>query len=476
MPHIQPSQIALHEELSHLEQDYLDLKGNNEERKKLIRLVASFQQTRHEKYDHYAALGICFYGMLILNNEYRVLSVERCKLFGLLKKCLNTPAINAITDYEAVVYLFHLYQQLKKYPRKIDGSRTVKAEDTTWLLHKIEFFLKDYFSRILKNPPSYKSLQNNFVTIAEEYKPKKTYFGFGKVDVTRDQDIKRIRIMDDVLNQMCPPDCLDEKIKERVYKIRYGALLYMMSKIEDTYRMRSPENSSLYKLCQRVSCLKNTSFLNDNIKQEYYNSYIEFIATIQYNLRWKNAGLETADYMDKEWKRITSQSYLQRYSFYLMDYAARYGVQIAVGTVAATLLSQFKLTGIVISNSVQLLAPEYAMIANNLAPIIGDQLNSCVVSIISGVVSQILIEPIGKPMILITFSSTKSLCNFLSNVSQGKKSLIPQTHHVDQEFYKILDEMPANILSVEDKEKVQQIIGYDSPKKLLDKYVYGLKN
>jgi hypothetical protein len=241
-----------------------------------------------------------------------------------------------------------------------------------------------------------------------------------------------------------------------------------MTKIEDSYAysLRSPENSLMYQLCQRVTCLKNTSFVSEQFKKEYYDAFIDFTSTIQFNLRWRNAGLETAEYIDKEWKRISSKSYLQRYSFYLMDYAARYGVQIMVGTIAATMLSQFRLTGIIIATTAEWIAPEYALLLQSLAPILGEQLNACAVSIISGAVSRLLIEPVGKPMIVITFSSMKSLYDFVNNMKQDKKNAVPKKYIVDPEFHHILAEIPENILTKEDHEKVRNIIGYEMPEKL----------
>lgn len=469
MPHIKPTPMDLNEQLFYLKRDYLHQKGSvtNEKRRQVIDFVSSFQESKFEKYNHDAALGSCLFGILLIEQEYQFTSVEKSTLYFLLKKCLNITTTQAITDYEATIYLFHLFEHLKENPRNMEGMRTTNKEETQEILNKITIFLKNYFARILKNPPAIESLQKNFIKIAEEYKPKNTYFGFGKSDETRNKDIKRIIIIDEVLNQLCISDDKPEKAKERAYKVRFGTLLYMMTKIEDSYRVRSPENSTLYKLCQRVTCLKNTSFLSDDLKREYYNTFIDFIATVQFNLRWRNAGLETAEFIDKEWNRISAQSYLQRYSFYLMDYAAHYGVQIVVGTVAATLLSQFRLTGIIIANTAQWIAPEYALLLKSLAPVIGDQLNSCVVSIVSGVVSQILIEPIGKPMILITFSSTRSLQNCLNNLIYGKKTIVPKKHLVDPEFHQILPHIPTSILSQEDNEKIQNIIGYEPPRNKL---------
>lgn len=466
MPHIQPTPTDLNEQLFNLKKDYIHLKGDvmNDKRRQIIDFVSSFRESSSEKYNHYAAMGSCLYGLLLIEQEYKFTSVEKSSLYLLLKKCLNITAIQAMTDYEAAVYLFHLYDHLQKNPRTMNGVHTSQIEETQDILNKTNLFLKNYLQRILKNPPAIESMQKNFIKIAEEYKPKKKYYGFGKVDAGREQDIKRIIIIDEVLNQMTVSDEKEEKAKERAYKVRYGTLLYMMSKIEDSYRVRSPENSALYKLCQRVTCLKNTSCLSDDLKKEFYNTFIDFIATVQFNLRWRNAGLETAEYIDKEWMRISAQSYLQRYSFYLMDYAAHYGVQIVVGTVAATLLSQFRLSGIIIANAAQWIAPEYAVLLKSLAPIIGDQLNSCVVSIVAGAVSQLLIEPFGKPMILITFSSTRSLQNFLNNVVHGKKSVLPKKHLVDPEFHQILPQIPENILLKEEVEKIQNIIGYEPAK------------
>ncbi len=461
--------MDLNEQLFHLKKDYTLQKSNvnNEKRRQIIDFVSSFQDNKLEKYEHDAALGSCLFGLLLIEQEYKYTCPDKSELYLLLKKCLNITTIQAITDYEATVYLFRLYEHIKENPRNMDGLRTFKVEEVQDILNKINLFLKKYFQNILKNPPAIESLKKNFIKIAEEYKPKKTYFGFGKVDETRDKDIKRIVIIDEVLNQLCLSDDKAEKAKERAYKVRFGTLLYMMTRIEDSYRVRSPENSSLYKLCQRVTCLKNTSLLSDDLKKEYYNTFIDFIATVQFNLRWRNAGLETADHIDKEWKRISAQSYLQRYSFYLMDYAAHYGVQIVVGTVAATMLSQFRLTGIIIANTAQWIAPEYAVLLKSLAPVLGDQLNTCVVSIVSGVVSQMLIEPIGKPMILITFSSTRSLQNFLNNIVHGKKTIVPKKHLVEPEFHQILPHIPENILSNEDNEKIQNIIGYEEPRNKL---------
>jgi len=464
MPHTMPTPIDLNDQLYRLRKDYITERGDikRKDRKEMIDLVMSFQSIPGEKYNHYAALGVCLYGLLKVEEEYFAFN---SKLQSLLKKCLNISTVKELSDYEAFVYLFHLYEHLRKYPRTNEGKNTGRMEDMRPLLHNIENYLKKYKESILKSSPTYQCLKKNFLCVAEEYKPGRGWFGFGTPDPSRDIDVKRIRAVDELLNQAFPQESKDERIQERVYKIRYGALIYLMAKIEYSYYLRSPENSELYQLCQRTACLKHTALLTETAKNAYFNEFLGFVSSVQYHSVWTNAGLETPKAIDKQWKKMYAKSHLQRYTFYLMDHGVQYGVQIGVGTVTAAMLSQFKLTSVVISSAGKLLTPEYALVMNKLGPFLGSQINSCVVSVIAGTVSQILIEPIGKPMILITFGSIQSLIGFLTSISRSKKNMVIQNLYDVPEFHKILGEMPETIISAKEKEKIGQIVGYEKLKK-----------
>ena len=446
MPHIQPTEATLEEQIQFLKRDYIDLKEEltNHERKSLMTFIQKIQCQTVNKYHHLAVLGACYFGLFKIYKSYTFRRPENSALYRVLKKNLNITDFRQIDDYTACTYLSHIYQYLKDvYP------------DEKNYLEEIKQYNQKIVTKLLKKPPTINALQKNFIQVAKEYKPRESFLGlFGGSDkAVRSKDIEFLHAIENYIKKFFPNEESDEAVAFQVYQIRFAALLYLMAKIENGYSFKS----TLYELCQKTLNIKKFNAFPENIKHTYFNILFDFLQKIECNPSGKKLQIYKSYEIRENLKNFASQACTQRLKDYAIEYGMDYGIQIAVGTAAAALIPQCQLVSLIVAASDKVLSPKHAMIIKALTPIVGDQINTCMISIVKIGLCRLVIGPLEKPLI-ISFKKTTKLIKFLT-CAQSKFKNVDDNLKYRHDFYEIIPTLSSDFLSKKQTETLAYIVG-----------------
>ena len=481
MFHRAPGQHALNEQIDNLQNGYLRIKGKkaNPERLKLIKLIQSLRDDK--EYNHEATLGVCTYGLIKLGSSYELFYGEkkksRYRFFGselgtLLQECMGISYTNPLGEQRALIYLTKLYHHIKAHPRCPDGSdgRLVDAEG---LLKELGQIIKSLISSLSNKRPTYTALVNNFSDIPEKYRK------LGGTDLDRDRYAQFIKLLNRDFNDKYQSELSEDKEWTDTYTIRYGAMLFMMEKIEDSYKdlYLSPEGgwlgyrkgSQLYKACKpAININSNTKEIPNDVKRKYYIDFLsyllritlqpkeidkwekeydfpnarEFFETLQSNLAERSVEL-----MKGRNPRAISLSYLDIVS----SAAASYGVSIALSRVVSKMsLSRGALTAF------RMLTPEAALLITLLA----FSLNAVVSQKATAAVNKIIINTVSQPVVL-TFNNLQKLGEFCVSIFKTERSPKKMELVDNRDFISALISLPDDIFTAELKEKMRYVVAYD---------------
>ena len=120
-----------------------------------------------------------------------------------------------------------------------------------------------------KKRPTYQALINNFTHLPEKYRE------LGGRNLKRDQYAQFLSILNEDLKEKKSEQ--EDKEWSEAYTIRFGAMLFMMEKIESAYNYLPAvgglfnKGSQLYKTCKSAMNINaNTKEIPDTLKRKYY--------------------------------------------------------------------------------------------------------------------------------------------------------------------------------------------------------------
>lgn len=486
MFHKAPDRHNLNKSIENLQSEYIKIKQNNREKPntehvKLSKLIESFSEGKEEKYNHDAAIGICIYGLIKMNSYYDLFYGEKNEnsyhLFGkgsrlgkLLQKSLNITYDNSLGEQRAFIYLTNLYHHIKMHPRKSDGDEGNAVENKK-LLKDIGQVIKSLLENLSNKRPTYKALVNNFSDMPEKYRQ------LGGKDATRDQYAQFIKLLNQDFNEKCVEEVKEDKEWSEAYTIRYGAMLYMMEKIESGYSYLSPKGSWInpgshfYQAGKPAININNkTKEIPNELKRKYYIDFLSYIFKIIVKPKelekWENeyhfAGAKKffeklqVDLMARtgELMKGTKPGALSLSLFDVLAMnTASYGVSFALGKVTSKM--SLPSTALTYFN---MFRPEAALLITLLAI----SLNAVVTQRATNAVNRIIIDTVQQPVV-VTFETIEQFGQFCVNIFKIERSHRTMELVDNPEFIKALQSLPDEIYTPEMKKKMKYVAAIDQP-------------
>lgn len=464
MFHKAPEQEELNKKIKNLQNEYLKMKGDNINRLKLIKLIQSVGDSKEEKYPYEAALGSCVYGLIQIGQGYDLFSGEKTKnrfnffrseLATLLQDCLNISYENSLGEQRAFIYLTNFYHYIKAHPCGFEGE----MEEISKTMQKL---LED----LAKKRPTYQALINNFTHLPEKYRE------LGGSNAKRDQYAQFLSILNEDLKEKKTDQ--EDKEWSEAYTIRFGAMLFMMEKIESGYNLGAlvpvtgglfNKGSQLYKTCKSAMNINvNTKEISDTLKRKYYIDFLSHILRITLRPKelekWvKKYGFKDAQFFFENLQNNLAERLVElikgtkqnarpiQYMDLLASTAASYGVTIAIGKIA----KKVSFSGSVFA-AFKMLRPEAALLITLLAY----SANAFVTYKATDTVNRMIIDSVSQPVVM-TFSNIEKFGEFclkMFYVERGQKT----KELVDnEEFLEALNSLPSHILTNDLQEKMHRV-------------------
>lgn len=478
MLHRAPEQAELDDHINFLLREYTSAKKTktNPERVKLINLIESFKNGKDKAYNHQATLGIFTYGLVKIGGGFNLFYGEKHKrhyrLFGselgiLLQNSLNITYSNPLDDQKALIYLTDLYHHILKYPRALDGS-PVEDQNKNELAKEIGSVINSLLERLTKKRPTYDALVRNFSHISDKYKE------LGGVDIERDRYAQFMHILNGEFIDKFQSEVKEDKEWSIPYSVRYGAMLFMMEKIESEYRYLSPEGgmlskgSQLYKACKpSLNINYNTKEISVELKRKYYIDFLSYVLRIisQPNelQKWENKNFKDAEKFFLELRNMLAERVVElikgdkpgalslSYLDFVTSTAASYGVTIALGKMASGL--SLKGSALTYFN---ILKPEAVL----LITLLTYTLKAAMTQRVVGAVNKIIINTVAQPVI-ITFDSLDKLGKFFVSLFTADINTKAMEVVDNPDFLKALTLLPSDIFSDGLKEKMKYVVGFE---------------
>jgi len=277
------------------------LDQSSSKRKKDISFLQNFSVPEDHPERNKILLGLAVYLTEKIASEYRLSSPEGSELFKKLKsEILNRPG-NIMDEREQLICLNHFYQYAKQ--KKLDLTHE-KYKDSQKLKNEFRFIGDRILGRIPEiraalNPrPTYKNLLNEFNQSYQFYAMdlEKRYTN---PNYTHKQYELLLRIMNDPSADAIFLECAgvqstdDPEFLRTKQSVISGVALNIMAHIEIEYQTslfgslsagyisRSPENSHLYRLCQKILNVARSTDVPDIHKLSYLGDASEFLDTLK---------------------------------------------------------------------------------------------------------------------------------------------------------------------------------------------------
>ncbi len=451
--------------------EYEQSKGKNvnADRQKLIKLIQSFGENKDQSYDHYAALGICVYGLIKIEGNCSLFMTPKQKshyrLWGselgdLVQKTLNIGSTNQLDDQQALRYLVALYHHIKTYPRRFDGTFGENKESEE-LTKEIEKYIKMLLEQLATKRPTYRALLQNFAELMNKYKE------LGGNDQKRHRYILFTQLLNSDLFERYQCEAKENREWTDAYTIRYAAMLFMMEEIEGEYHYFSPERSALYRACkQALNITNNTQQISQELKCNYYVALLSFVVRIlsQPNEaeKWEKHGLTNPiQFFEKtrnalaekvvDLMHVTNQDCVTlSYLDIVTSSAASYGVGIAVAKMA----TEMSLRGPALQY-MTVLRPEVALLITLLAY----ATKTYVSQKATGAVKTVIIDTVTQP-VMISFNTAMKFGGFCYNLFLANRC--PKSAEVidNADFMQALASLPDTLFTPALKEKMKYVVAY----------------
>ncbi len=302
MPYHPPTKDSINNFITNLSQYYT---GSNQERLNLIKLIQMVHSKTSLEQSDNISLGLLVFGLEKIAKEYKYTGAKRSRRFLfstgstladiLAEEGLGTHDENTLTPAKKLIYLAALLTYVEKNSIELPGYK-----NKALFISEVKSIIKANLHRsdedikvLLKKRPSSAILMKNFSQLPEKYHQKRA---------GREKFIEFIKI----LEQECSIHHLDEAqvplqnqlqdIGNRPigYTVRFGALVYIMSQIEEEYSVTSPSNSYLYQLCQQTTNIEKSSDIDPLEILTYYSELFSFIPKINPTQRtdcgWQDKG------------------------------------------------------------------------------------------------------------------------------------------------------------------------------------------
>ena len=365
--------------LARLKEEYKN-KNRDELVNKIVDVVNTKDATTEEK------IGACVYALEQIESEYTYSDPRKksglrsyvqngSELYELLLNKLNINNLNLMDDKHRFIYLTHYYNHVKKqksteatnsnsYLSMFYGycvktqTPLEKLEDT---LKKVSARLKITIDMLMKKKPSEQAMLAAMKDHIEKYREIKK------------SDTKRTDLL-----------TYHEKLLKTegestdISSVLSGLLISNMTEIEGEYKLLSPSRSLFYQQCQQILNINSTAELNHYAKKKDLSVVIKKISETAGNeekiKEWSDDKFDAKKFFDTMQDKLGDQfSELKNSKYnkmlseranalveYLSDYAAQYGVSLALaGLVKTFIADQLSLSTI----GQFLLAPEMALLA-----------------------------------------------------------------------------------------------------------------
>lgn len=235
-------------------------------------------------------LGAIIFAAESIAKSYKVLSPLRSRLYRELYEKIIKPANNPIDDMQKLIYIYSFYQFAQLYPTKLTEPANIDQQ----FQPIIDFLLQaipDIKIWLTKRPEvdtlisQAKLLPTTFTELC-----KNKYF-FQSVNIAHVKYTLLIKLITDpklenLFKELSKIDDVNsDAFKQVVYTTLFGALLYIMNKIEKECEgtLFYPANDELYKMCQKALNIDHTNDIPNIFKITYYADFRKFVAAVNCN-------------------------------------------------------------------------------------------------------------------------------------------------------------------------------------------------
>ncbi len=210
-------------------------------------------------YDVY--LGAWVYCMESIANEYRLFNPAHKEgylfnsgstLYEILLTNLCITKNHQITEKTKLYYLCKFYHFLfqSTYPSELFIANTQLPhikEELIKMMRAIVMSEREEQTRLLTAIPSEKSITEGMSQLFQQY------IGTSKHKNPKRMMLAKLAVAITHSKASCPTDSTDSlQIIPRSARVKIGMLIYIMETIKNSYPLRSPENSLLYSLCEKI--------------------------------------------------------------------------------------------------------------------------------------------------------------------------------------------------------------------------------
>lgn len=457
MPYIPPDSIELRKSVDRLQGEY-----KNSDRVELIKMIVSFNDVQ----DGDVLFGACCFGLEFVGMKYKHVSPDKNEnyfqlygsdLYSLLKKNLNITSSNPLDLQQKLVYLTKFRTHIASYLQN-----PALLSDVDGVIQSLLVRQKNKIDELLSSRPMNSHLMRNFYHIPTEYKSKggqslfSYYVGIGKTDPERDQLIKLIELIKNVFDAENPM----HYPAMHVYDVIYGVVLHFMERIENQYKLRSPENSDLYLRCQQTLNIKHSKQVSATVRGRSYANLNCFIENYKDTLRWdakKYGRIDDLLLSIQTGIKKESDEFIYTYLAMVAAAATQHGVRIVIGALSSGVTlggSVFRMIDLV-GRAVK---PEYTLFIIMSLPLIYECANSGLVGTVTSKVAPLTYELMKLP-VTVTYASAVVLKDFITNSQLFKRdTLSPET---TSDWIRALLSLPPHLFLDSDKKKIESIVDLD---------------
>lgn len=358
-----------------------------------IESLQRLQSFAKETISHEALIGACIYSSESIDNEYSFISSEKSLGYfwnsgsslnkEIIRDMLQVTPNNLLDDRTKFIYLIHFLQHLNSANCSIPNKQEIIKDVTAKTKILLEKLAPD-IEGLLKNPSTEEVFLQDLAALPQEYKSSSQstwpiLSWFTGSDKSRSAYVKCIDELAKIYSAL--PQKLQDKAEEKkpqpdtniVFDGLYGIVLTIMLEIEASYYTRSPENSKLYKLCQRILNVNSTNELKNSDKIFYLKAASYLMSCILKSpdlmSQWKETGfknaadffngLQSAANKHEENLKIDCGTTSTRVN-YALDSAATSTAQYAIFTLLFA-GERFAIKNLTFAASSAILAPQYAM-------------------------------------------------------------------------------------------------------------------